>query len=234
MISPELFTVDDIVSGVASGSFAYSRWNDSEWMAVLGVSRPPDVNGMRFSPALTTAISEVLEDRPDYPLGLGWLGQQVHEGGAERWLAERGLSLRWVTLTPLMTAAAERTLGRVVEAAWRMSGTCIGAGPPHLAPVFRHLGWKHVAVPTGRGRDAFREQQWLDEVVGLAVRSKWTPFVGVCAGVAANLAVHRLWRALERNVVAVDFGSALDPYAGVRSRTYMDGIEYNLSDLKRP
>jgi hypothetical protein len=224
-------SLDDVVAGVASGSFAYSRWGDSEWYAVLGVDRPPDVNGVRFSPELTAALVGVLEGRPDYPLGMGWLGMQVAGGRAAEWLADRGLDLRWVSCTPLLNAADDGTLGRVVAAARGLGGARIAAGPLHLAPVYRALGWTHVVVPSPPVQDAFRCRRWIHLVVKCARASPRPPFVALSAGVAANLAVDRLWRELDRRVVAVDFGSAFDPFAGLQSRTHMKGKRYDLADL---
>ncbi len=97
-------------------NFAFSRWGDGEWKALLHPGAGHNCDGHDYFPSLGAALAEVLESRPRYLLGMQSFAQKRMGGEISTWLAQRRLSdLVWCDsdisgATPTSsTAPASRT-----------------------------------------------------------------------------------------------------------------------------
>ena len=91
-------------------------------------------------------------------------------------------------------------------------------GPRHFKELRGQVKWAQRIVS---GHDCWgRRQDILDQTLQ-AVNKHGAGVVLVCAGMTANVMIHELRKELGNTRFLIDFGSALDPYCGVCSRTGM-------------
>ncbi len=192
--------------------FAFTRWGDGEWNAVLQ-RRPGKSNcdGHQFFPDMGRELGEIIRRPPDYMIGMQPLARRIMGKKIDHFL---GRELPWVG-ADIFHKAAQRNDWAFLKAFREQRHALVG--PEHLRRVFP--GSRFFAIPD--------KDCWLatDDVLSW-VRKKLTEktCVGFCASMAANVWIDRLWQEQPGKHLLVDFGSVFDPLAGVRSRSYMQPV----------
>jgi hypothetical protein len=205
------FTILDLAAKIDAGEpFAFSRWGDGEWRAVVSPTPTKgNCDGHAYFPDMGEALGNVLKSRPPYILGFQKWPEKIRRPWA-MWLQENGLSdLRWVeaNIFHFCAQAGDMTFREWPE---------ILVGPKHLRPVFPNVTF--IEVPSKNCWRASRET--LDTLrMELHNRDSHT-VVGYCASMAANVWLDRMYHAFPQHT-HIDFGSAFDPLGGVYSRNWM-------------
>lgn len=216
-VKREDFSLAAMVSMLDSGQpFAFSRWGDGEWSAILGRGAQ-NCDGQAYTPDLRRALTETLRARPAYRLGVQALALRRFGPEIEAWLGREGLSdLSWSDSGILHTASIRGDLNLVIESLRRRG--VILVGPPRLAALSALFPIEgHAAVPD---RDAFGSLgSWASEALRLASRAGPDSVVAVSAGMGGKVLIHLLAAELPSHAV-VDFGSVWEPYVGHANRTY--------------
>src|SRR5512139_2007262 len=114
--------------------FAFSRWGDGEWSAILGRSGAT-CDGQGYTPQLREDLTAVLVDRPTYDLGLQAFARRRFGGEIEEWLDANGLAPRWVDADVFAHASAAGELGAFTGALAQRAVVVVGPG--HLAGITR-------------------------------------------------------------------------------------------------
>ena len=211
------FTVADVTAALAAGEpFAFSRWGDGEWSAILGHGTR-NCDGQEYTPELRRALAGTLRGRPTYRLGIQALALRRFGPEIAAWLAREGLAdLPWSDAGIFHTASIRGELGPVIGALSRRGVVLVG--PPRLAALSGRFPVEdHAVVPE---RNAFRElESWGAEALRMASRCDPQRVVAVSAGMGGKVLIDRLAAALPLHTV-IDFGSVWEPYVGHANRTY--------------
>ena len=204
-------TYDDLCRRIESRDpFAFSRWGDGEWHAILGRSGG-NCDGHRYYPDMGEALGHALVESasdPKHIKGLQPLARDRMGDAIAEWEQEHNVSVYWHNADLIHDAAFEGRLDRFTAACGRM----ILVGPEHTAPIKAD----HVYIPQ---RDAWTHREDILRRTGAAMlRSPSAPVV-LCCGMLAEWLVWIL-RLMDPNRVIVDAGSVFDPWGGRRARTY--------------
>jgi hypothetical protein len=193
--------------------FAEAGYRDGEWYCMLGkVGR--NINGEKYDPALGALLRRTLLEPVGQWCAFWWphptIGMPAYRMARE-WLSKHELNVSWLPDRPI-SRANELGRARPFYAACATRRVVI-VGPDHmrkldLFPVAEHvtippaIAWKHTADVCKRVMDVYQPDD----------------LVLFCAGMAANVMIHRLWPELRGRATLLDIGAALDPYCGVMSR----------------
>ena len=211
MLAPTTLSFESIVDKVRSCEpFSFVRYGDGEWLFILD-----------HSPKLLRRIRET-DDRVCEELAdtlRHWQGavpgiqKQSYLAGMglwariEAWLDANRLELPWVWADVLHHASQRGRLGGLVEALRERPVTLVG--PAYLSSLpFYH---RHLVT------DEFSAHKQVESLYQELQELPPTAIV-FCCSIAAKLLIHRLHG---RGHLLLDAGSVFDPYAGVRSRSYM-------------
>ena len=192
--------------------FAFTRWGDGEWNAVLQ-RRPGKANcdGHAYFPDMGAELGKIIRRPPEYMIGMQPLARRLMGAQIDAFL---GKELPWVS-AEIFHKSAQRGEWGFLDAFKGQRHAIVG--PEHLRRLFPKS--RFFAVPD--------KDCWLaTEDVLSWVRKKLTEktCVGFCASMAANVWIDRLWQEQPGKHLLVDFGSVFDPLVGVRSRTYMQPV----------
>lgn len=203
-------TYDDLCRRIeAREPFAFSRWGDGEWNAILG--RPGrNCDGHRYYPdmgeALSHALIESATDGRHYK-GLQPRAKQIMGERIDQWEREHHVSIHWHDADIIHDAALRGDLARFVG----VCGRPILVGPEHTAPIKA----THVYIPA---RDAWTHREEILMLTASAMLRSKEPVV-LCCGMLAEWLIWIL-RLMDPNRIIVDAGSVFDPWGGRRARTY--------------
>lgn len=196
--------------------FTFTRWGDSEWLAVL------DAGGgdpqQDFLPEMCAEIRRVLLSRPAYRLGMQPYAMRQHGELIAPFVAQHGLAdLDWIWADVFHHANVRGHLKRLVNEL--RQAPLIFVGPAHLKPVSDALDARRfVQAPT---RNAYLEFDRLLEETTHALAAAPSPtFVSVSLGIAANILIDELHERLPGHMLC-DMGSIWDVHVGLKSRGYM-------------
>jgi hypothetical protein len=215
MIAPKARHLQDVADAVSTGHpFAFSRWGDGEWSAVLGHGTQ-NCDQQEYTEELRHDLRQVLLGRPEYTLGMQALALRRFGEEIISWLEERKLSFLWVDSGVFHRASARDQLGPLLAA--MRSHEVLMVGPERLRPLGLFAAARHVVVPDESCYDEL--ERLTDETFKAATRMGGTPLVALSAGMASNLIIDRLHEALPQATL-IDFGSVWEPYVGVANRRY--------------
>lgn len=204
----------------AGEPFAFSRWGDGEWSAILG-REGQNCDGQPYTPELRTALSNVLRSRPSYLLGMQGLAVQRFGAEIETWLGLEALNdLEWADAGVFHKASMKGRFEPMIEAL-RERGVAL-VGPARLSrldglfPIVRH-----AVVPE---RDAYSTiDAWSVAAALAAATTRESVVIAVSSGMGAKVLVHDLYGAFPGRTV-IDFGSVWEPYVGHKNRNYHEEI----------
>lgn len=208
--------IASFVSWIAGGPpFAFSRWGDGEWRAILGYDGE-NCDGHPYTGALRADLSRVLSAIPSYLLGMQPFAMRQLGGAIETWLERRSLHLAWLNADVFHQASIDDRLGPLIQAL--AAKPLILIGPSYLEDL--RLFPRAIYVPAA-DRNCYASYA---QTLALA-RSAYRPgvLVAVSAGMMGKLLVNQL-HADDPTRTIIDFGSLWDPYAGKATRRYHRAI----------
>lgn len=221
MLTPLDFSLDLFVRKLESGApFAFSRWGDGEWRAMLGESGA-NCDGHAYTGALRNDLSSVLKSRPAYLLGLQPFAVRMLGKRIEEWLKRRHLELHWIDADVFHRASIDGALEPLLESL----PSVVMIGPAHLKGLSIVPVRKHIVVPDRNCYDSYTDIFiQARSVLAKAPRS----VVAMSAGMMSNVLIHHL-HATFPDATLIDFGSLWDPYVGKVTRAYHRQIVESLT-----
>lgn len=220
MLTPLDFSLDLFVRKLEAGiPFAFSRWGDGEWRAILGESGQ-NCDGHAYTGALRNDLSTVLKSRPDYLLGMQPFAVRQLGGRIEGWLERRHLHLNWIDADVFHRASIDGRLEPLLEAL----PPVLLVGPAYLERINIIPVVSHLVVPDRNCYESYTDI--FIQARTMLAKAK-TRVVAISAGMMSNILIHHL-HANFPNATLIDFGSLWDPYAGKATRAYHRKI---LADL---
>ncbi len=199
----------------SSEPWAFSRWGDGEWSAVLGLGTE-NCDGQAYEP-LRDGLRGILRSRPSYLLGLQPLAMKKFGTQIAAWLRANHLRLPWVHADVFHDLSKEGALLPFLEPL--KDRKVIVVGPERLRGLMRLLPYvAFVEVPVTNAYAALWD---ITARLSAALVSVVRPVVAFSAGMVSNLLIHEL---SGREATLIDFGSVWDPYVGLATRNYHAAI----------
>lgn len=195
--------------------FSYARFGDGEWNAILQ-KKPGGRNcdGHEYFPELGQALRRVLEERPDYYLGLQNLAREQNTGNKEfDWL----VALNHWTDNEILHRASIK--GRLKEFFAALTGCrVIMVGNPSLANVPFRYDWL-IEIPVN---DCWTKYELTKASIGSFI--KRGDVVLYSASMMSEVLIHDF---KDAGITQIDCGSVFDPYVGKQTRTYHKNLHLN-------
>lgn len=200
--------------------FAFSRWGDGEWSAVLELDDGANCDGHRYFPEMGAELRAILRRRPPYLMTIQSLAVRLHGDRIAEFLRDAGLhDLVWHD-SDVFHRAATTTMFHELIHALRQRAVVI-VGPGFLRSPLRSLvGYRSfVEVPE---RDCYLvTKNTIRETVEVLLNVSEPSVVCLSCSMAAEIVLDQLHQVRGDQDTIIDLGSIWDPYAGVLSRSYM-------------
>lgn len=205
--------------------YTFARYGDGEWISLLQLKshNKRNCDWHYYYPAMGLALRDVLKSRPAYRLGIQRMATELYPIEIGKFMLDHQLQkLDWTNAEVLHRASTKGQLGLFAQ-------ECKGAvwiGPEHLAPVAEALDVKKfVVVPTINVWESYGEVQHR-----AMTAVKKNDLVLVSCGMPAKILIHALQKE-HPTATILDTGSVWDPFAGVKSRKYMQAGTFSLESL---
>lgn len=224
---PLSFYVELILKGQP---YSFARYGDGEWASALGKRKRPQKNcdGHIFFQEMRDDLRGVLRclrDDPetyDYMLGMQNMAMRMWGKQINEFLRRYGLQDRsWHNADVFHHASRKKQLGPLIEALKQRSVVLVG--PAHLGTLDKVFGYNEIVkVPR---QNCYLQLDAILTATRKAINRCPKPVVvSISASMPAEIIIHRLYRTHGRHAFLIDFGSVFDPYVGVASRKYHQGI----------
>ena len=210
--------LDDIRS--ADKPFTFSRWGDGEWRSVLNKGSGANCDGHTFFLDMGKQLSQVLQAKPQYRLGMQNFAMRLYGKSIEHYLKQHNLtSLQWYNADVFHYGAIHGKLQEIVAAV--ATRRVLIVGPSHLKAL-NGKGlpfWRHLTVP---GKNVFLHLKGIhDQIKELLAAATEPVLVSVSASMPAEILLDWLYSDFGHKHTLIDFGSLWDQLVGVKSRAYM-------------
>lgn len=196
--------------------FSFSRWNDGQWMMVLGVTEGCTGDGHKYAKEIGDDLVDVLLRRPKYMMGIQGLSLRGSLGKKVRpWIQDAGIEdLRWFDADVFHHACRDNELAPIIQLLLNRKVIVVGPGRMESLPFVSNF----VPIPE---TDTYYEKQRIINQVADILEEPEPVVVSISAGWTANLLISELYPTFGSRHTFIDFGSVWDPYVGVYSRGYM-------------
>lgn len=186
--------------------FAFSRYGDGEWLAILGANKGANVDGQRYTPELTAALRDSLNMRDEmFFHALNPVAWRVGRERIQNYMWDNGLVIDWHPGDVFLQASIDGELNPFVKAL-RQRNVCY-VGPSYLKGFAREqLNVNaYITVPESNSFDVWPQicASVLDRVEDVVLFS---------AGMATNVFVDRVWRISKGSKTLIDLGSLWEGY----------------------
>lgn len=199
--------------------FAFSRFGDGEWYAILG-KEGKNCDGHEYFPQMGIELRQSLHS--DYYHTVSPVARRLGQDVLDNYLKEQGLSdMEWHPGNVFVKASLRGELRPLITAMRNID--LIYVGPGHLRPFVAQQFPRSEFLAIPQVNCYLQKEAIIAEVMRMA-RGRFV-LVGFSASMAANVIIDKLFRIWGKRNIMIDFGSLFDPYAGVRSRSYMRGMK---------
>jgi len=230
IVRDDKWGVTDVVTMLENkDAFAFSRWGDGEWIALLG-REPQGANcdGHNYFPDMGEALRDVLKRKPHYYMGLQQFALKAcGDDSIYGWMQANGLDNSYWVESDIFHYAAQNGDWSWMKAFTDRNHIIVGA--EHLRKLFpKALGF--IAVPD---KNCWIERESIAQELSrqLSTVPSWVA-VGFCASMMSEVLIDEMVKKFPRNAY-IDFGSVFDPLSGVKSRNYMRKGKAKLHDGSR-
>lgn len=221
--------LSDIVDQLRAGTpVAFSRWGDGEWSAILGKSGQ-NCDGHAYTTELLRDLTQVLEARPTYYLGLQNAALRRYGPEIEVWLAVRKLDLPWVPADLWHQASIKDQLEPFLEVL--RAREVILVGP--LRVVGHDLPFPRTGTVLVPLVNCHTEVDQVVNKVELFLSASPQAIVVLSASMSANVIIHRVHQQYP-DATLLDLGSLWEPYVDVANRAYHHDVRARLRAQRQP
>lgn len=195
--------------------FAFSRWGDGEWEAVLGTGDESKMNcdGHQYFSSLREALHRILTSNPSYSVGMQKLAyHKVMGRKIDRYLRANNIKLEWLNADAFHDASRDGKIGSFFDII--STKRILLVGPSHLRNLSL-FAFDFCEVPA---KNCWLKHEQVLADIEASIVEKKPEVILFCAGMMSNWLIDELKGSFTGCLI--DVGSLLDPYAGVNSRNY--------------
>lgn len=202
-------TYKELVDKVKNGEpFSFSRYGDGEWSAILG-KVGSNCDSHEYFPSLGKHLRQILEERPDYYLGLQNLANKLFSGIPE--FDRLKNQNKWIDADIVHRQNGKEGIEDLFEALQDKEVVLVG-NKRHRG-MDKYFPIKHfVQVPE---KNAWTEM-W--DICHQIDATCYSDVILYCSGMMSNVLIDNFKDAID--IIQIDIGSAFDPYVNVVSRGY--------------
>ncbi len=184
--------------------FSLSRWGDGEWNCIAG-HNGANCDGHKYFGGLGRRLRNILNSSPSYFLGLQSLAYRQRPVLIDEYAANN--NIEWVKSDIFHHANIKGNLQPLLDALNTRKVILVGGN--HLKNY--NKDWEFIEIPRVNCWEGYEKA--LEDIENVIEKDKVVLF---CASMMANVLVDDL----HGEATLIDLGSVLDPYVGVKSRTY--------------
>lgn len=203
-------------------TFAFSRYGDGEWNAILG-KVGANCDGHEYFESLGKALRNVLISRPNYYLGLQSLAMRVIGLEITKFVTANNIRpiSEWGDADILHKASIKEMLPQFFEALDTTPYVLLVA-PEYLKQINKYFKYNAIVeVPTKNCWLHYKRIEY-DILAILNEQTKYDNYVVVLfmAGMSSNVLIDALYNLYTDKVTLIDAGSVFDPFVGRNTRSY--------------
>jgi len=190
----------------------FLRYGDGEMKCILYPSEDKNnCDGHKYYPELGKKLKDVLDNQQENQtaiMGLQSLGDSLFPGFKSMW------NINWTDSDIIHRANIKNGLKDFMDACYNI----LLVGNPRMIKALEYFNvdWEMVTIPI---KNSFTQYEEIYKKVEQSIKNKPDRVVLFCAGMMSEPMMDSLYRDYP-NTTFIDVGSALDPYAGVQSRSY--------------
>ena len=212
-----LFTYEQLLTKIRNDEpFAFSRWGDGEWAAILG-HKGHNCDGHEYFNDLGEALREVLDERQNTSLENYYLGMQglaVRRYGEE---IRTKYNIDWCDADIIHRASIKGKLDKFFEVL--KDRRIILVGPKYLKDIKVIEFDEFIEIPE---KNCWLEFEKIRKEIGELIYKLYlgdsnVPIILFCASMMANVLIDEL---IYPSFIFIDIGSVFDPYVGKHTRVY--------------
>lgn len=185
--------------------FSFSRWGDGEWNCLLGKSGQ-NCDGHKYFPEMGKHLRMVLESSPEYILGLQPLANKLAPIQIKEYTDK--YNLNWINSDVFHTANIKGYITDFFDVLQNRKVLIVG--PEHLKKNDL-FDYKFYQIPS---RNCWTNYSVIKNDLKVMIDKE--NVVLFCASMMTNVLIDDL----HGKGTLIDFGSVLDPFVGVMSRSY--------------
>lgn len=203
--------------------YSFTRFGDGEWYAILG-DPGANADGHQYFPQLGADLRRTMEQPLPYRYGMQPSVMGLDGLRIRRYLERAGVTVPWCNANVFHYANRDGELFPLVRAL--RAHRIVMIGPAHLRQL------DGVVFPVSRFIEIPPLNCYLDmdrvrnEVADEAGRAEGSVFA-FAASMMTNVIVHDLFPQFGKRHWMLDFGSVLDVYAGVQSRSVYRDLDWS-------
>ena len=188
--------------------FSFSRWGDGEFNCLFqDTGKQANCDHHKYFPDLGKRLYDILASSPKYSLGLQNLAYKQRKEQIDQ-LAQT-YNLKWCQADILHRASINGKIQELIDALKDREVLLVGAS--HLIDIAHKEKWHFHEIPK---TDCWLSYEALKENISGLFRP------GIVILYAASMMSEVLIDDFHGQATQIDIGSVLDPYVGVKSRTY--------------
>jgi hypothetical protein len=190
--------------------FSHSRWNDGEWLTVLGYSQFRNSNGCTFEKPLADDMLQVLKRNLAYDHAL--LAHALRKYGffIRDFLREKGVEVRWVKGDVFLNGMLKGNLFPLIEQIRKYR--VLYVGPAHCRKLPEDGWFDLVAFVEPPPLNAHRVKEKIVRQVLDTIEKHDVEFIGWSSGLASKVFIDEVFLATGGQVTQIDFGSSFDGF----------------------
>jgi hypothetical protein len=212
---------NDYLADLKEGKpFTLSRFNDGEWMSILGFDGR-NTDNCAF-PIAAIGLRTALESA--HPIYYGSSNHTLRQfrSRVNSYLTENKIKVEWYD-ADVFHKASMRGLILPFFSLLKKKKVLLVA-PDIIKRIYNRIAYRHhVSVPD---QNATAEVKRIVSDIYEYWREEKPNVILFCAGFATNIMIDNLYSLIGEETTMIDMGSVLDPYCGVRSRSYMRSSDF--------
>jgi len=203
--------------------FSFSRFGDGEWNAIFK-KEGGNCDGHEYYPDLGDELSAIVRSQQKYYMGMQPMATRIQGDRISEFTELHKLNLDWVNADILHKASIK---GKIYDFFDVLKGTpVVMAAPIYLKTINKYFDYNEfVEIPEKncwlqRNRLSYE----LSKICNRYKNKNEHAVVLIIASMAANVLVDELYKQYGDLITFIDTGSVLDPYVGIKTRTYHNDL----------
>lgn len=214
MMFEDTFNFDKLVEKLnKKEKFDFSKWGDGEFNAVCQDTKSrQNCDGHIYFKEMGDRLKEILTSCPRYHLGL----QSLAHRQRTRFIDDltKNYELKWCDANFIHHASIRGNLNKLFEALKERKVLLVG--PEHLKAIVQKEGWEQIVIPS---KNCWEEYENIKKQIEEKISEDLV--ILYCASMTSEVLIDDF----AGQATQIDMGSVLDPYAGLKTRTYHHNLE---------